>query len=308
MPDYDIVGSFNISRDVKILQARKKKELEPMRYPTPAEVFEVGGSINVPNKEGYVWIHEWGRLESQAQAFTGGVSVQAGDWVMVIEDPKRPYHWRIIDYHIGNLDPGSYNQVVNHLTGPHATNHQMPTELTAGTDAVLIFQPAMQMLKTTGDGSTLTVSTQDYIYQLGGARKYFSGTTTDLTSSVPGAGLVRKVLIYLDENTNVLKTLDGSTVVYGGAISAPYPILPSGGRPSAYVQLYNGQTVISTGVHIEDARDFLNIGAGTSALPSPTGESQILMSDDSLQWIPVYPVVDENGDIVTSEGKIVYGS
>lgn len=309
MADYEITGTHNLNRDIKILRAKKQKTVEPVRTPIPAEVFSVGGSHEVANKSGYIWIHEYGSNESPAQALAGNVSVQAGDWVTVIKDPKEPYQWRVVGYYTGNLDPGSYNLVINHLTGPHATNHQMPTELLSGTDPVLVFQPALQMLKTTGDGATLTVSTQDYVYQMGGVRKYYGGSTTDLTASVPGAGLVRKVLIYLNENTNVLMALDGSTVTYGGASPVPYPILPSGGRPSAYVELYNGQTAITTGTHTEDARDFLNIRSGSGiTVPVSTDEGQILMSDDSLQWIAVFPLVDEDGNIITSESKIVYGS
>ena len=309
MTDYEITGTYNLSRNIKILQGQKKKKLEPVRLPVLAKVFDISGSHEVANKPGYVWIHEYGSDESPAQALAGNVSVQAGDWVTVIKDPKEPYQWRIVGYYTGNLDPGTYNLVINHLTGPHATNHQMPTELSSGTDPVLIFQPAMQMLKTTGDGATLTVSTQDYVYQMSGIRRHYGGSTTDLTASVPGAGLVRKVLIYLDENTNVLKIVNGSTVTYGGASPVPYPVLPTGGRPSAYIELYNGQTAITSGTHTEDARDFLSIGSGSGvSIPAPTAESQILMSDETLSWVAVFPVIDEDGNIVTSESKIVHGS
>lgn len=309
MAKYNVTGSYNLSRDIKILQGKKEEKLEPVRRPTPAKVFSVNGSINVANKAGYIWIHEYGSDESPAQALAGGITVLEGDWVTVIKEPKEPYPWQVIGYYMGNLSPLTYNLVTTHLASAHATNHQMPTETTVGVDPVLTYQPALQMLKTTGNGSTLIISVQSYRYQYGGISKFFTGSTLDLTSSVPGSGLSRNVLIYLNETTNTLTTLEGTTVVSGGPFAPPIPALPIHGRPSAAVQLTNGQTAITTATHITDVRDFLGLDTGIfMQIPTPTGASQILMADDTLQWIAVYPLVDEDGNIVTSEAKIVYGS
>jgi hypothetical protein len=73
-----------------------------------------------------------------------------------------------------------------------------------------------------------------------------------------------RVLIYLDTSLNALQIVSGASVGYGSASPIPYPDLPSGGIPSAYVQLYGGQTAIVTATHIVDARDYLGGSSGGS--------------------------------------------
>jgi len=305
---YNISSEYNLNRDIKILQASKRRTLEPVHTPVPAAVFEVNGSKDVAGKDGYVWVHEFGLNQSPAQALAGSLSVQAGDWVWVLKDPKEPAHWKIVGYFTGNLDPGVYSQVIRHLVGEHAENHQYPSETDPGNDPVLVYQPALQMLKTIGDGTTLTASVQNLIYHVNKVRRFFSGSTVDLTANVPAAGFTRKVLVYLDITTNTIKTVNGGLVATGGAIPAPYPELPANAKPSAYVELSSGQTSITTATDIEDSRDLLNIESQRPPIAMPTAESQILMSNASLAWIAVFPVVGEDGNIVTSEGKIIHGS
>jgi hypothetical protein len=62
------------------------------------------------------------------------------------------------------------------------------------------------------------------------------------------SGQSRKVLVYLDKETNNLAVESGTAV--SGAIPIPYPVAPETAIPSGYVKLTNGQTVITTAAHI----------------------------------------------------------
>jgi hypothetical protein len=150
-------------------------------------------------------------------------------------------------------------------------------------------------LKTEGDGATLTISIYPYVYTKGGAYRYFAGQTVDLTSSVPGAGLIRTVLVYLDRDAHSLETIDGATVLDNGIIPVPRPTPPAGvdARESAWVTLANGQTTITTGTDVLDARDYLDNGQ-ENALASPTAPGQVLMSDENLLPFWATPVISED--------------
>jgi len=257
---------YDKSQDIKRRRQAHDRGFEIWRDVAYGEVFAIGGNVDISFKPGYVWVHEWGMEYSPAQAFKGGITVKEGDWVKMARNPKDPHLWQIIDYWAGGLDTADYAQVIRHLVGEHGLNHQYPSEADPGADKVLVYQPALQPLKTTGNGTNLTITTQACIYLLGGVHKVFNGSQMDLTSHVPAAGLTRRVLIYLNEATKVLTALDGATVPTGGALPIPYPSCPIGGRPSAFVTLANGQTTITTVDDIEDARDFLKgVDSGSSA-------------------------------------------
>jgi hypothetical protein len=115
-------------------------------------------------------------------------------------------------------------------------------------------------------------------------------------------------LVYLNELTNSIAIVEGATVASGGAIPVPYPSIPSNARASAFVQLTNGQTAITTATHILDTRDFLVPGNAGAALPSATQAGQIVYAGEGGEWTAATPVVDPvTGNIVTDpvDGTIV---
>ena len=265
---------YDQAKDIKRKRENRDRGFERWIDVALGKVFSIGGDTELAYKPGYVWVHEWGMDHSPAQAFKGGITVKAGDWVKMQRQPKNPHLWQIIDYWTGGVEPGSYNLVVRHLVGEHGLNHQYPSETDPGVDKVLVYLPAYQELKTTGDGTTLTITTQAHTYTYNNEHKVFNGSQMDLTANVPGVGLVRRVLIYLNEATKVLTALNGSTVPSGGALPIPYPSIPTDGRPSAYVTLTNGQTTITTSTDIEDARDSLSLGGsggGDTGVQGDTG-------------------------------------
>lgn len=284
--------SFLKIRD--LIRARKEhdSDFEPWRDITVAKVVAVEGSITA-SQPGYLWINLWGDEGSPTTAFNPGFSLAAGDWVKVGKAPKSPFRWSILEYWVGDIEPEYTGRVARHEIGIHGLNHQYPSEATIGVDPVKIYQPALQPLKTTGNSSDLTILIQTLIYIQGGIRRLYGGGTIDLTSSVPGAGLIRAVLVYLDTISNLAKTVDGTAVADDSVTPIPRPTLPSNGRASAYIILANGQTTIVNATDVEDARDFL--ASDTSAISTPTAIGQVLVANEYLQPEWVTPIIDENG-------------
>lgn len=292
-------------REIQIAQDARERKLEPVRDFTPAVLIFVDSSALDAKVEGYpdlVWAKEYNQPESAFRILNRATSPTVGLQVKIGWPEKPPFQRQVIGLwdEIQNLtsyDPGDGGSLSSH---PHAQSHQLPTPSTPGTDPVLIFQPAIQLLKTTGDAATLTITIQGLpSYRLGNILKEFNGTTVDLTASVPGVGLKRKVLVYLDAATNTIVTVDGTTVPDVVAIPSPEPALPDDGIASAYVELANGQTTIVTATNVTDAREFLEPRASIASLLTATAPGQILISNDGVTLELGVPIVDANGDIIT---------
>jgi len=295
---------YSDTREIHKLRANRETAFEQNRIIVPGVIVSIGGSTTFdalgPN---FTWTRIWGAEESAVPAYNTTTLTAAGTPVLVARNPKGPYRWTIISPNDSYLVVTSSNQISQYAVGIHGPNHQIPTEATIGSDPVYVTNPMLLMLKTEGDGATLTVTTQPYIYVKNGVRRYFSGANTDLTSYVPGAGLKRKVLLYLNKDTNVLVVLSGTTIASGSPLPAPAPVTPSGitARESALVALTNGQTTITTATDIEDCRDFLDGFDDDMALSTPTAEGQVLVANDALlpEWVT--PVIDENGYWMTGD-------
>lgn len=293
-------------RDVALLKAANERRFEKARSITLGVIASQGGSVEVADTPGKVWVSEWGNPESKVAAWKGGnINYIEGTPVQLGRDPKDPFQWQIIGLYEGSLLPGSHHDTTLFTVGPHGQNHQMPSEGNLGTDPVKVWMPAFQPLKTTGSGSSLTITTQPVVYQRDGVRYAWGGQNTDLTSLLPGAGLVRRVLVYLDALTNTLKTIGGTTVVNNGVIPIPYPELPIGGIFSAYVKLANAQTAIVTATHVEDARPPFE-GRNLNTAFSATQRGQVLFSVDGVTISPQLPLTTlASGWLVGGDGILM---
>ena len=290
-------------RDVQIERQRELNTREIKNRVFPATIVEVNGSVFPDTRPNFVWLKEYGDNATILAVYNDRVNPIAGLPVWVIESPvpsRRLEVWGVFTEQLSD----SYGRLSSTFNIPlHGISHEQPTESTIGTDPVDIYQPAMQMLKTEGNG-TLTVGTKPYIYHHDGVHYVFGGYNTDLTTYVPGTpNYVRKVLLYLDVVGNTLDVESGTAVLNTSPV--PYPDIPVGGVPSAYITLANGQTTITTATDIEDARDLLR-GWRTEQPYDATMVGDILISIDGITFERGKPVVDEWGEIVVdSTGTIV---
>jgi hypothetical protein len=247
--------------EVRLAREAYSAQFEKSRDFVPCKLASIGGSVQVSGRPGYVWCREYNAPQSMFQAWNSGVAEVEGNLVKVGFPDKITGQRRIIG--IWDGIEGAVNLTATLAgalqTGPHRLTHQYPSEGSKGVDAVLIYEPATQWLKLTGNGTSLVVTVQALTYWYNGAWRHFPGGTLDLTSNVPGtASTVRQVLVYLDAVSGLLKTVDGTAVPSVGMIPIPKPDLPANGYGSAFVKLTNGQTSVVTATHVTHARGMLS--------------------------------------------------
>jgi hypothetical protein len=292
---------YNYTRNIFWARVRHVLRLERNRNITRAVIIAVFGSTTFDNMGvSFTWIQFHGSSATPVAAVNPTTLNVEGTPVLAARNPKKPHVWTILGADHSRVRGATY--LSRYEQGIHGDNHSIPDENAPGPDPAYMYQPNIMMLKTVGDGATLTVSTHHYIYTKNGQRRLFYGADTDLTSSVPGAGLIRKVLLYLDRDTNILEQIDGTTVADDGMTPVPEPAPPVGidARESAWIYLSNGQTFVATATHVEDARDFLD-NASASSLPAATEYGQVLMSNEALAPFWATPLIADSGGWMTDE-------
>lgn len=302
---------YNNLRDIIIQRLRHELQLEQFVIVSPGEIVSQDGSTTwTAHGVSYTWVKLRGHDSSRVGAVNMTAATEVGTPVLVARQPQKPHTWQIIGPDPAFIRPGQTSPAGGYSVGIHGSNHQTMLESDPGPDPVYVFQPMLYLLKTVADGATLLVDTFQYDYSKGDISRFFPGKETDLTSSVPGAGLIRKVLLYLDRDLNVLVTVEGTTVVDDTVTPIPLPLPPAGvsATKSAWVTLANGQTAILQATHVDDARDFLNAGNETS-IPDPTGPGQVFMSDDSSLPFWATPVIadpeDGGGWLTNEDGDLI---
>lgn len=300
-------------RDIQIAQEESQAKQEPVRTFTPAVLVYVNSpdlDAKVAGKPSYVWASEFNQPQSNFQILNRAVPPTVGLRVKIGYPEKPPFERQVIgkwdqDPFYSGFDEDDDGALNSH---PHHQAHQYPSETNPGADPVLIYQPALQLLKTTGDGATLTVTVQALpSYRYHDTHKSFPGAAFDLTSYVPGvANTVLYVLVYLDAQASVLKALAGTAVTDNGIIPIPKPVLPGKGIASAYVKLSNGQSTITTATHVVDAREFLEPKQDGTDIGGATEVGQFLYSQDGSTFTPSIPLVNDFGEVMTNnDGKIL---
>ena len=282
------------------------EQRQPRSFRIPGQVTSIGGSTSPANRPNWTYV----RLSlfgdaTVYPAFNNSALVVEGAWVEVEVSIDDEVYARIVGPYISTISPIETIDASRYAVPNHGANHQMPSESAPGPDPTLVFQPAIQMLKTTGDGASLIISVQPLIYGNSTAYRYFPGEYVNLTSYVPStASRVLKVLVYLDKATNTIGILPGAEAVDNGVAPIQLPLVPSGSHGSAYVKLANGQTAISTATHITDIRRFLS-ESEDSAPGQATEIGDILISFDGLTFQPAIPLVNAHGEILTNDTGIV---
>lgn len=295
-------------RDIKILQKQRDERLAPEQS-VPAVVVAVSGSVNVSGRTSYIWVSEFNQPQSLIQALNlTGVQPIEGN-LIELGNPNQAGIRQVLRMWDGAYGYTTDSDGLGALSAPpHSQAHQYPSESGIGPDPVLVFQPALQVLKCTGDGATLSVTVMPLdSYRLNDTHKSFSGSSFDLTSSVPSiSGTVRYALVYLNAQTNSLDSVDGTAVPNSGAILIPKPAVPDYAIPSAYVKLAYGQSAIVTATHVVDAREFLHLREEDGVVGGATEIGQILYSVDGISFAPHLPMVASDGGIMmTDDGHIM---
>ena len=275
------------------------EEREPKRERIPGIITAINGSVNPDHRPN--WVHV--RLNmfpdtTVYSAFNDATLHIEGLWVWLEAAPDEKIGLRVTGEYFGAVSPDEVVTAGRLNVPNHGANHQIPTETDVGPDPTLIFQPAIQMLKTTGDGETLIVTVQPATYSVGASTHSFPGARVNLTSHVPSvAGRVRYALLFLATGPGLITVVNGQEAPNNGVSPIELPTRPATGINSAYVRLEFGQTAVLTSSDVIDARSFFGeVGGG---LPTPTRAGEILISD-GLSFKVALPVVDAYGLIMTN--------
>ena len=288
-------------QDVIRLKQQQDRNFEPSHNLSWGVIVEVDGSTSPPNRPNMTWVDMFNKSNGRIAVLNDSTLYANGTPVRLSPADKPPFV-KITGTYENSLNPVTTQELTNYNAPAHAINHQYPSESNIGLDVIKVYQPALQPLKTTGNGIDLTVTTQALLWLLDGSRREFLGKETDLTSYVPiVSGETRRVLIYLDKNTGLLEVSSGTAVL--GVIPIPYPTAPTNSIPSAYVKLTYGQSTVVTVTHIEDARGFIT-GDGATQPYKATQNGQIVIAlDGSFQVAK--PILDSRGNVITDNGEIV---
>lgn len=281
-------------RDVVLVREEQKRGLEPVRNFVPAIIISINGSIRGPEPE-TVWVQEYAQPQSVYWVLNiSNVRAEEGVMVTVGWPEKPPFRRQIVGLWGDIIGYDDYNEGDFLTVGLHARSHQYPNEVNPGLDKVLIFQPAIQILKTMPIGD-MDVEVTPAGYWFNTIFTQFGGETLNLTSYIPSTtNYIRWILIYLHMPTGTIAIEVGDEVV-----SIPEkPNVPENSLPSAYVYLEEGMTEITVW---EDCRQFLEATYNQYQIPIPTEKGQILISTDGFVFTAEHPMIDDDGFIMIDE-------
>ena len=302
----------NYERLVQTFEILFEEVLEAQREYKRGLLGNGNGEIHIPGRPDFVWVREDKFSSKIWQVFNKRVlSVEEGTPVLIGELPWQPGLIQVVDIDWRAYANVDWSQTFTAVPA-HYTTHQYPSESEKGPDAVNVFMPALQPLKTTADGLSLYVTVQPYSYHYNNAYKAYLGGVLDLTSYLPSAGNAKYVLVYLNKSTNLLGVAEGSEVVDSVVITTPKPDVPTDAVPSGYVRLTSSTTSISNTTGVLDARGLFDGGDGGGSTDAGNGfvvvhveSDQDLTVPETHQWVIHEDNAIIDGD-VTLNGNMLF--
>lgn len=209
--------------------------------------------IEVPGRNGYVWVRLRNQLNEVIQAFNESVSLVFDLPVMVVWDTLSPTHYKVIGRDSGRyLDWGSSSSYLPVHGAQHSFN---PLSGIGGGDVVWVYsQQFMPFLVTpSGSAGAMSVSWQPHVYYMSGTFNYWGGTGTAIDNDLKptGSSTARMLLLYGDVGTGNLLIATGtltefSATITGTAEAVQYipPLINDDDIPLAGLRLVSGTSQI----------------------------------------------------------------
>jgi hypothetical protein len=222
-------------------------------------------TVEVPTRNGYVYVRVRGNLNEVAQAFNDKVSPVYDLPVLLIRDPNNPTRYKIEGRDIGRYeDWGTSSAFLPRHGGQHSFNPQV----NVGSDPVWVFSQQVMpwLVSPSGTFGSGNVVISGYPTLKNNAWVYLGNTgTASLLTYVPSGSFSRMVLVYLDGNGNPALSA-GSTFAISttgtSLLLGQVPNIPnSSSLPLAAIYLPSGTSRIEWG-NIYDLRPFFVGGGG----------------------------------------------
>ena len=220
------------------------------------------GRVSVPGRPDFSYARPGRQTTAVFEVFNKEVAGPDGWPVLIGELPWQPGLTQVV-----GTDWEAYTDagwaMNSSLVGPHARQHEWP-DTAPGTDPVAVYRRALAEMKTIAVGSgSFGVQVSPYDYDYGVPKSWPGSPSLDLAAAVPATGTSRLMLTYLDPVSNAIGVVTGTVGVHSAAVELSRPTLPTGAWfPSAYVQLYGGQSSILER-DIRDARRLFSGGLAT---------------------------------------------
>lgn len=228
--------------DVKRLRQQNSQQFESAVERMVAVLIELDttNSAAVASRPGWVWYRAQGDGGNPGQAINDAVEPLPGLPVILQRTPPTGT-WEVVKVQRNELNAAIA------FDKRHARQHEP-----GGNDPLYVYLRMLVPLRATSNGDlTLKINPYTY-YQVGELIDFVGSPSYSISSAVPGAGLGRWVLVYLDKTTNTLATVNGGTGVQNRYLVSK-PDIPADSIPVVYVWLINGQTII-TETDLSDAR------------------------------------------------------
>ena len=220
--------------------------------------------VEVPGRNGFVWVRLRNQLNEVIQAFNESVSLVYSLPVMVEWDKLSPTHYKIVGRDTGRYSnwgsSSSYQPV-------HGAQHSFdPLSGIGGGDVVWIYdQQIIPFLITpSGSAGAMSVSWQPDVYYMSGTSHYWGGTGIAISNDLkpPTADKARMLLLYCEVNTGNLLIATGTLTEFDASITGtaevcPYipPLVSDDDLPLAGLRLVTGTSVILW-TNLYDVRQF----------------------------------------------------
>lgn len=212
--------------DVKKARGKREEKFEPAveRMTAVLAAIDYPDRADVRGRPGFVWYRGQGEGGNPGQAVNDRVANVPNLPVILQRTPPTGI-WEVAQV--------QRNELNAHIQFDkrHAQEHQP-----GGNDPLYLYLRMLAPLRASANGD-LTLSVASYNYYHGGEVVTFAAVPAfSVAASIPGAGLGRWALVYLDKATNSLDLADGPTSVPNPTL-ASYPDIPAASFPVVYVWL-----------------------------------------------------------------------
>jgi hypothetical protein len=240
--------------------------------------------VDVPNRDGYVYVRLRNDLSELIQAYNDSVSRVYDLPVLIERDPTDKSRYRVVSKDTGQYADWGANQYLYRHGATHSFNPNA-----VGSDLVWVFgkQFIPLLAAPSGTAGSGFLNIQPYIYNDGSDWKYIGGTgTSSFLGYKPTGAHARMVLLYIDDDG--LPALEASASFFDTSITGTRQILPYIPNPPSdsvfpvgAVRLVSGTSTLSWS-NLYDVRPFYTTPASGTAGGggAPTDASYVVIGLD----------------------------
>jgi len=212
--------------------------------------------VDVPNRDGYVYVRLRNDLSELIQAYNDSVSRVYDLPVLIERDPTDRTRYRVVSKDTGQYADWGANQYLYR----HGATHSFNPNAVGGDIAWVFGNQFMPLLAApSGTAGSGFLNIQPYIYNNGTAWKYIGGTgTSSFLGYKPTGAHARMVLLYINDVGN--PALEASDIYFDASITGLAQVLPYIPNPPTGTSLFSvGAVRLVSGTSIISWRNMYDL-------------------------------------------------